>query len=577
MAGSIVAERMLLVRFLVGRSFGAVSRAFRAPLHMLALLSGSGPERLLIAPQDIRTADATIANDIYAGYFSFAAKIGETHGQSPFLILPPSEAWAAQLHGFGWLRHLRAADTTLARANARALVEDWISHFEHPSDAPCWQPAIAARRLSSWLSQSPLILEGADRAFYKKFMKALGKHGLHLQSAVENGLTGEPRLQAIIALSNLSLCAQDTERLQRRATRWLVDELKHQILHDGGHIGRNPQVLVDLLLDLLPLRQAFATRAVTIPQTLIVSIDRMMPMLRLFRHGEGTLALFNGMGVTAPHALSTILAYDDVQNRPLMNAPFSGYQRLDVGEAIVVMDAGCPPPPEFSERAHAGCLSFELSVRQQRVVVNCGAPDTARADLLQAARSTAAHSTLVVSDTSSSRFGKAGALGRWFEGRIIASPNVTSKRIEQANGVGVEASHDGYESRFGLIHERIIFMAADGQSVSGEDRLRASGRRVPGGSATPFDVRFHLHPQVRAVQTKDGQSVHLLLADGETWQFSATDHAVQLEESIFFSGPDGARKTDQLVISTTLRAAQSVSWTFERITDRILSPPDLLL
>ena len=30
------------------------------------------------------------------------------------------------LLGFGWLRHLRAADSTITRANARALVDDWI-------------------------------------------------------------------------------------------------------------------------------------------------------------------------------------------------------------------------------------------------------------------------------------------------------------------------------------------------------------------------------------------------------------------------------------------------------------------
>ena len=45
-------------------------------------------------------------------------------------------------------------------------------------------------------------------------------------------------------------------------TRRLVDELERQILPDGGHISRNPGALIELLLDLLPLRQAFAARNV---------------------------------------------------------------------------------------------------------------------------------------------------------------------------------------------------------------------------------------------------------------------------------------------------------------------------
>ena len=71
------------------------------------------------------------------------------------------------------------------------------------------------------------------------------------------------------------------------------------MLPDGGHVSRNPGVLVELLLDLLPLRQAFAARNVPPPNAVLNAMDRMMPMLRFFRHGDGNFALFNGMGPTA--------------------------------------------------------------------------------------------------------------------------------------------------------------------------------------------------------------------------------------------------------------------------------------
>src|SRR5882762_1989492 len=84
-------------------------------------------DRLVISPQDLRTADATRASEIYAGRFVFAGKVVVCEARSPFEVTPPSEDWAAGLFGFGWLRHLRAAESGITRANARALIDEWIT------------------------------------------------------------------------------------------------------------------------------------------------------------------------------------------------------------------------------------------------------------------------------------------------------------------------------------------------------------------------------------------------------------------------------------------------------------------
>src|SRR5580692_12637456 len=84
-------------------------------------------DRLLIAPQDLRTADATRASEIYAGRFAFAGKVVICDRRSPFEMTPPSDEWAVMLLSFSWLRHLRAADSAITRANARSLIDDWIN------------------------------------------------------------------------------------------------------------------------------------------------------------------------------------------------------------------------------------------------------------------------------------------------------------------------------------------------------------------------------------------------------------------------------------------------------------------
>ena len=122
-----VAEQTRLSLFLMRRGLRrATSRASNLPLLPWRMIHNK-TDRLLIAPQDLRTADATRASEIYAGRFAFAGKVVICDGRSPFERKPPSEDWAVALHGFGWLRHLRAADSAITRANARALVDEWIT------------------------------------------------------------------------------------------------------------------------------------------------------------------------------------------------------------------------------------------------------------------------------------------------------------------------------------------------------------------------------------------------------------------------------------------------------------------
>ncbi|MDB5543894.1 MAG: Heparinase family protein [Hyphomicrobiales bacterium] len=560
------ADRMRLTRLVAGRGAMLLLRCARAPLRAMSAFSTPAPERLLIAPQDIRTTDPTIAADIYSGYFVFAGKAVNTHGASPFDLEAPSPGWSVGLAGFSWLRHLRAADTALARANARALIGDWLNARGRAHDKIDWHAGVAARRLLSWLAQSPLILDGADRVFYRRFMRALGQHAKHLQRCMADGLEGEARLLCTIALAELGLCAQGMPKLARRGTKLLVDELSAQILVDGGHIGRNPQMIVDLLLDLLPLRQAYAARGASAPQMLLNVIDRMMPMLRLFRHGDGSMALFNGMGPTAAHALATVLAYDDARAMPLMHAPNSGYERLEAGETILVADVGAPPPAAFSCDAHAGALSFEMSSAGQRVIVNCGVPYNSRPALREAARSTAAHSTLVVNDVSSCRFATGAGLDRWVAGQVIAGPKkVDARRLEDVNALKIEATHDGYDQRFGILHHRRLTLASDGRRIEGEDRLPPTARRVPGAGQAEYAVRFHLHPMVRAEILEDGGAIHLSLADGQEWLFRANGLQVGLEESIFLGGREGPRNTTQIVIAARVRDYPAIIWTVERL------------
>jgi len=565
----MVADQARLSALIGRRAFRSLIGRINAHPLLRWRFASAKTDRLLIAPQDLRTADVTRAGEIYAGRFVFAGKVVICDRRSPFEVTPPSDEWAVMLLSFGWLRHLRAADTAIARANARSLIDDWIGLQGnwHPLG---WRVDILARRIFSWLTQAPFVLQDADVRFYRRFIRSLARQLRYLRRNLNQSRDGLPRLQAMITLTCAALCMQDQSSSLRPAARRLSDELARQILPDGGHVSRNPGVLIELLIDLLPLRQLFSALQLQPPEALNNAIDRMMPMLRFFRHGDGNFALFNGMGPTPVDLLATALAYDDARGAPVANAPHSGYQRIDAGRTSLLMDTGRPPPIAVSQQAHAGCLSFELSFRQNRLVVNCGMPAVTKETWRHMARATAAHSTAVLHDTSSCRFLEYDSFRGLLFGRpIVSGPHkVRVARQDSADGTLLRASHDGYGNDFGIVHIRALRMSPDGLVLDGEDSFAAAeGDTLPEHARDDFALRFHLHPTIKANRLSDGRAVLLVLPDRDLWTFTGYAGPVEVEESVFLSGPDGPRRTVQIVIYGKARNQPAVRWSFRH------SPP----
>jgi uncharacterized heparinase superfamily protein len=551
---------------LIGREIARSGRNAYARLTARPdLLARARVTGLVIAPHDLRTRDATFADDIYAGLFVFAGRSLSVSGRSPFDYAPPSPEWADALYGFGWLRHLRAADTALARANARAFVTDFLAGRGDPALA---RPTpVAARRLISFLCQSPLMLEGADHAFYQSFLKGIGRGARELEGDLRRGIPPQSRLSAVVALCYAGLCCEGIQPILRRAIRILARELDRQILPDGGHRSRDPRFALELLLDLLPLRQSFLSRGVDPPEALLRAIDRMLPLLRLLRHGDASLSHFNGMGATAADHLATLLVYDGALAQPMLHAPNSGYERLEAGRVVVVADVGAPPPLPYSINAGAGCLSFEMSSGPQRIVINCGLPASGP-ELRRLARSTAAHSTATVADTSSCRFLWGGGwwgerrAAEWLAGRIgtvvLRGPRAVKAERTAGEAQVLAARHDGYAVAYGIVHERRWQLFPDG-TLAGEDAFVRTGKA--GHRAAETAIRFHLHPTIE-VQGEGGGGLTLSAPSGESWRFTAEGAEVAIEESVYFAGLTGARRTDQVVLYLAVSEDARVRWRF---------------
>lgn len=541
-------------------------------------------DRFTIIPSDLRVADPSFVAEVAQGQFNLAGRVAslDSRSSSPFTLRPPSRQWARELHGFGWLRHMRVANSDEAREMAVYLTTTWIRQVK-AKRGTAWEPAVLGRRITSWINNVPLLLEDAAQPVYDAITDSLGEQLIELSARWRESGHDLHRLQALIALVQAMLCVAGHDGELDGAKAMLGRELHDQIMPDGGHISRNPACLVELLLDCLPLRQCFIARHLPPPPELQAAITSMMSMLHLMRLGDGALARFNGMGATAAGELATVLAYDQApaSAAQLVAAPMlarhAKYARLAAGDTVMVIDAGGPPPWAVAGQAHAGCLSFEMSTGERSggrtpVFVNGGAPVAAFDAASAAARATASHNTLSINGRSSSKIIDSNVLSAMAGGPPIRYPkHVTATIGEQQGRQSFSGSHDGYRRNFEIIHSREIFLEQDGLRITGIDRLGPEKRILRLARDAPFAIHFHIHRAVGcAIEPADaagssGRSALLSLPTGEIWRFYSAQLPLTVEASIDYSSPRGPLARLQIVLRGASFGESLAEWSITRI------------
>jgi len=521
---------------------------FASPLYALTL-RGAAPTHLALVPHDPWPGDADAGAEILQGRFRFA---GQTLRFDAFAGVPAGATapWLGALHGFDWLRDLRALGGDQARRQARALVSGWLDGNALWS-LPAWDARVAGARIAAWIGQHDFFCASADDAFRARVFDSLARQARHLMRTAHRCGPGQGGIAALKGLVYAGLCLPGLERAHDLALRLLERELPRQVLADGGHASRSPSVHLCVLRDLIDIRAVLRQARRPVPDALQQAVERMTPALRFFRHGDGGLAMFNGTDEDAPVLIDTVLAQADARGRPLRSAPQTGFERILAGRTLLIMDTGAPPPPGLDAHAHAGTLAFELSCGRDRVVVNCGTVPGAVGPWRRTLAGTAAHSTVVLGDRNSSEVLEAGGLGR-------RRAQVACERTDGDGATLVEAAHDGYVPGFGTVHRRRIFVADSGDDIRGEDTLDG-----PGGH--PFAVRFHLHPSVQVSVEEDGNAALLRLPGGQGWRLRAGGAALEVQESLYVGSGGNPRRTQQLVLAgTTEPGGTVVKWAFQR-------------
>ena len=465
--------------------------------------------------------------------------------------LPPSAGpeWIAAWHAFGWIDDLTTAGGP-ARDAAGDLVKSWICENTAWHDV-AWRSDVLATRVFAWIAHfDEIVRRDQDHTLRRAMLTSIAAQLRHLARTASWEVRGVARLRALKGLiAGRAALGAPAARLAK-VLKALEREVQAQIFPDGGHLSRNPSLQLQVLKDLIDTRAVLRAAQIETPAALQHAIERMAPMLRFFRHGDRRLALFNDSLEEDGVLIDLVLTRSETKGGAPNQAPQTGFDRLQAGRSLAIMDTGRPPPRGFDEIAHAGTLSFEMSHERERIIVNCGTYRGPKLSWSRVARASAAHSVLVVADTNSIEIREDGSLGG-------GPPSIARERAEHEGQQWISATHEGYRDRFGLTYARQLFLAANGEDLRGEERL--TGR--PGAA---FTVRFHLHPSVQASLAQEGVAVLFRLPSGMCWRLRAAGAEISLGESVYL-GSGEARKTQQVLLSGTVGSeGAAVRWALRR-------------
>jgi len=519
-----------------------------------ATLGDDDPGPFRNYPSTIDRGEVGRGHAILDGIFPFA---GQTVKRSDAVWSPEGvgSEWLTAVHGFHWLHDLIALGGPVAHQRAVALIMDWIDQNREWS-AIAWSAPVLGVRIRAWIYSFKALFGDMDDMAQRRVRKSLARQVAHLDRVAAHESSGSARLRGLSGLVLAALCLEPFRRRLPSASRLLCVELDRQILPDGGHVERNPTVLAQILLDLVDLRAAFRSAQLEVPLGVQNAIDRMAPMIRFFRHGDGGFALFNGASEGDRDGLDRLLAASESRAKTPSGARHSGYERMQAGKTLVMADAGGPPPRDLASYGHAGALSFEMSVGKDRLIVNCGSASDSGSDWREAQRSTPAHSTVSLALTNSSALTEDG-----FGDRLA---RVTAERKDEAGSCWLDMRHDGFSKPLGFMHQRRLFLDSDGVDLRGEDRLIPVDPRQP---VTPrrFEIRFHLHPAVQSSLLANQSAAFLRLPGGDGWRFRSSGAAIRLEDSIYMGRSGDARRSRQLVLTGETRDGERVvKWAVQR-------------
>lgn len=464
--------------------------------------------------------------------------LGEAHDIDAIGWDDPAIAklWRYNLHYFddlvsdGWEHH---------RLEHRRLIERWIA--ENPSATGTgWEPYPSSRRIVNWIKWLCAGNVAADG-----MLASLALQTQWLTRRLEYHLLGNHLFTNAKALifAGLFFAGETADRWLASGAAILEQQLPEQMLPDGGHFELSTMyhsLALEDLLDLVNILGA-AERAEGRESVALASHCRERAKAALhwmlaMSHPDGEIAFFNdaAFGIApAPERLRDYASRLGVHAPPLQSLcrlASSGYVRVSRGPATLIADLARIGPDYLPGHAHADTLSFELSLDQQRFIVNGGTSVYGTGAERERQRGTLQHNTVIVEAQNSSEVWAGFRVGR------RAYPREISVR-DAGSAVAISAAHDGYRWMAGNpLHKRTWLFEDRGLTVRDE---------IVGNAARHAVAAFRLHPALAVTVSEEGARGRAEAPSGAAMTWTVLEGRAEMVETTWhprFGSSEAARQ-----------------------------------
>ena len=464
------------------------------------------------------------------------------------------------LHSFLWLAKL---DRKNSKDITKNIIKSWIDIFYnyHPI---VWEMEITAKRIIAWTSNSDITLENSDRDYKKKFFLSLVKQSNFLSNNLNNSLNQTTKIICCAAIILSGLVFRENDDNYKFGIKELEKITKYFFDENGFPKSRNPEDVFTCLKYLVIIREWFRESQIPIPDFLNVIINKCGNCYSLLCSSNKKFPLFNGATEIDHEGYDLFLK--NLKYKFLNKSHETGdLIKIKKKKLEFFIDCGNPPTNNFANCYQAGCLSFELISNKKKIICNSGYGKYLSSKLALLSRSTAAHSTLYINDTSSCTFHKNNSIINVLGNTLIEKHKIIKKNYtEDKDFYFIAASHNGYEKKFGYIHTRSIKVSKKKDLIYGEDELKKT--KTYSNSLFYF-IRFHIYPNTKIVKTKAGNSILISLSNGDGWLLKSDAKNLQIEKNIFLGNKNKIINNESIAISGNINEDFiSIKWEIEKVS-----------
>ena len=404
--------------------------------------------------------------------------------------------WIYNLHYFDYLTANFGSELCIK------LINDWI-HNNPIGTTNAWDPFPISLRLVNWLKF--LSFNQVDKQNRKIMTDSMAAQSRWLIKYLEYHLLGNHLFKngKALVFAGLFFQGNEAEKWLEKGIDIIENEIGEQVLLDGGHHERSPMyhaMILEDCLDLLNIAYSLDhdSLAPLVPR-LERTTKKMIRFLVLMCHPDGRISLFNdsALGIEAePNQLLdyyTWLTGNQIVSERFgaIALPHTGYYILAPdGQNKMIIDCGYVGPDYQPGHAHCDTLSFELSLKGRRVIVDSGCCQYEDGPIRQYNRGNAGHNTLTIDGQNQSEVWAAHRCAR------RAYPTLVAFEEEADGSLIFKGSHNGYGRLPGRPkHQRAIHWRKNHLKIT--DRIGGEGRHH-------ILSTLHLHPDLDLQLEDDG-------------------------------------------------------------------------